>query len=362
MSKKQLKKSEEFYAQRAKEKAELATTTKEERIARAREEREAAKAALAATEGENREPVVKKVTVDEMFRVAAEEEVKKLKKSAATSVKRSAKRSAKKPPKAKKEAPHTDVEHLPLSKVKSTVNVAPSIEIATELQHAFDFFNNKLFGGKLEPVIFSNCRLKKSKGYFWPKQWARRKDVKGKVHEIGLDFARLHGENDKAVLSTLVHEMAHLADEQNGTAPKKPYHGKTWVAFMQMVGLTPVILDAKGMPTGKLTGPNSTHEIDKGGKYELAYDELAKTGFKLSWASEAVIEPEKKSKGKKKAGAKAKHTCPKCGVNAWGKPTLHLYCQDNHELTEMECPDREEYEGSEGGEAGDVDEGTTNDR
>ena len=252
---------------------------------------------------------------------------------------------AKKPAKAKVDHA-AEVANIPNSTVSLKTNVAPSVEIATELQHAFDFFNQRLFEGKLEPVVFSNVRLKKALGHFWAKSWTRRKDLKGKVHEIGLDFARLHGENDKEVLSTLVHEMCHELIEMLGKQERG--HGKYWVAAMLMVGLEPIILDAKGQPTGKATGPNSSHKIVPGGKFDETAKELLKTGFKLSWANEPMPEPEKKPSKKKKAGAKAKHTCPVCQRNAWGAPSLYLHCKggpaDEHDLTEMDC-DRSEYDG-----------------
>lgn len=250
-----------------------------------------------------------------------------------------------KAPKAKEDIEAT-VANIPASTVTIKSNVAPSVEIATELQQAFDHFNRTLYAGKLEPVVFSNCRLKKAKGYFWAKQWARRKEMKGKVHEIGLDFAKLHGENDKQVLSTLVHEMAHLQIEQIGKAPKKPFHCKYWVAAMKQVGLTPIIIDSKGNISSKPTGPNATHEIDKGGPFDKACDELLKSGFKLSWASEAVIEPEK-PKAKKRAGGKFKYEAD-CGAAFWGKPNIAANCQCGcgSEFVQL---DKEDADGSEEG-------------
>jgi len=260
---------------------------------------------------------------------------------------------------AKTRAPKVDhaaaVRDIPEATVKLTSNVAPSVEIATELQTAFDHFNHALFEGKLEPVVFSNVRLKKSHGHFWAKGWERRVNMEGKAHEIGLDFARLKkdGQGDAEVLSTLVHEMCHQLIEQIGKAPAKAYHCKYWVAAMLMVGLEPIILDAKGVPTGKATGPNSSHRIVEGGKFHIACQELMHNrNFKLSWYSEFPEAPEK-PKAKKKAGAKAKHTCPTCSANAWGKPSLHLHCNDGHKLIAMECPDREEYDGGDGEEGSD---------
>ncbi len=264
-------------------------------------------------------------------------------------------KQAKKP--AKPKVDHAaEVANIPLSSVNLKTNVAPSVEIATQLQQAFDHFNVSLFEGKLEPVIFSNVRLKKSLGHFWAKSWTRRTELKGKVHEIGMDFARLqtapeHG--DKLVLSTLVHEMCHELIEMK--AIKENGHGKYWVAAMLMVGLEPIILNAKGVPTGKATGSHSSHKIIDGDRFDAAAKELLSTGFKFVWANEPLPEPEKKPKAKKKAGAKAKHTCPSCNANAWGKPSMVLTCTGTHdakhEPTEMLC-DREEFEGG-----GDKEEG-----
>lgn len=278
-------------------------------------------------------------------------------KKAKKSKKSKAKKDVLKEPKAKKQ-PKAKVDHaaevanIPNSTVTLNTNIAPSVEIATELETAFQHFNRTLFEGKLEPVVFSNCRLKKADGYFWGKQWSRRKDLKGKVHEIGLDFAKLHGQKDQWVLSVLVHEMCHELVEMIGKAPKKAYHCKYWAAAMCMVGLTPVIYDAKGQPQpDKLTGPNSSHEIVAGGKFEASCKELMASGFKLSWASEAVVVPEKKPKGKKKkAGGKFKYEAT-CGNAFWGKSGIRAICQCGceSEFSQLEKPDEAtEGDGDEG--------------
>lgn len=250
--------------------------------------------------------------------------------------------------KTKAEKAEAAIRDVAATDVELATNIAPSIELNTELQTAFDFFNRKLFASKLAPVMFSNVRLKKSLGHHWPKAWARRAELKGKVDEIGMDFTRLReqGQGDKEVLSTLVHEMCH---QLVAMLPGKPErgHGHKWVAAMHLVGLEPIILNAKGQPTGKPTGPNASHRIVEGGVFDAAATELLATGLKFSWFSEPVAQPEKKPGKKKKAGAKAKHTCPCCQRNAWGAPSLHLFCKGDpeteHELTEMDC-DRTQYD------------------
>jgi len=232
------------------------------------------------------------------------------------------------------------------SKVASAKrNIAPTVEIAAELQAAFDHFNATLFGGTLEAPLLGFARLKKAHGYFWAKQWKRRGAKAHDTHEIALDPYRCSQARDKDVLGTLVHEMVHLQDEQNGTSPKRVYHTKIWAGLMKEVGLYPSTTGAEG---GKETGPNCSHYIVKGGRFDGAADALIAKGFKFSWHAAPVVEPEK-GKKKKKAGAKAKHTCPDCDVNAWGKPTLNIMCGDCD--TKMICADRADYEGEDGDDA-----------
>lgn len=205
----------------------------------------------------------------------------------------------------------------------------PTVVLATELQRAFDHFNETLFDGQLPACMLRVERLNRYLGYFRARQW---NDVVGKafdgaqsVAEIVLDPVAFRNRSMAETLSTLVHEMAHLKDFADGTAPKRAYHGKSWVAIMVAVGLKPVICDAKGVVIDKPTGPNATHEIVKGGKFDVAFKALVDTGFTLTWT--AVPEPEKPGKEKKKkAGAKAKFECGDCGAAAWGKPTLKLAC------------------------------------
>lgn len=258
-----------------------------------------------------------------------------------------------------------EVSEAPDSTVRLSSNLAPSVEIVGELQQAFDHFNAALFQGKLEPVVFSNSRLKKAHGFFWAKQWNRRSELVGKVHEIGLDFARIHNDfggkkdGDKQVMGTLVHEMCHLLVEQMGKSPPKPYHCKYWVAAMNMVGLEPVIISSKGEISEKATGPNATHNIVEGSHFDKAADELLATGFKFSWFNVPLPDKAKAPAKKKKAGAKAKHECPTCAGSMWGRPSAVLHChgnfEDRHEPVEM-VVDRAQYEGDEAeGDAGNAD-------
>ena len=223
----------------------------------------------------------------------------------------------------------------------SNTATAPTVEVAAQLQEAFDWLNHKLFEGALPPVMMSFARLKKAHGYFWAKQWKQRGGKAANTHEIALDPYRCSQEKDIEVLGTLAHEMVHELDEEQGTAPKRPYHTKVWAERMKKIGLHP---STTGQEGGKETGPNCSHYIIEGGEFEQAAKALIEKGFKFTWHS--IPLPAKPEKGKKKkAGAKAKHTCPECEANAWGKPSLNIMCADCD--AKMVCEARDEYEGDE---------------
>ena len=201
---------------------------------------------------------------------------------------------------------------------------APTTTLATELQTAFDHFNKTIFGGALPHVMLRVERLKKYKGYFKGGCWGATV-TDSNVSEIVMDPILFRERKLAETLSTLVHEMVHLQDHVNGTAPKKAYHGKSWVAIMNTVGLTPVIMDAKGNKTGKATGVNSTHKIVIGAPFDVSCKALLATGYQITWS--AAPEAPKPEKGKKKrAGGKFKYAAD-CGTAFWAKPGLVAECR-----------------------------------
>jgi hypothetical protein len=51
---------------------------------------------------------------------------------------------------------------------------------------------------------------------------------------------------------------------------------------------------------------------------------------------------EGKTARKKKAASKTKYTCQACGVNAWAKPAVNLWCGDCHQPMQPEDAEGEE--------------------
>lgn len=198
-------------------------------------------------------------------------------------------------------------------------NYQAPTETYVGLQKAFDHFNEKLFEKRLPPVMFTLTRKKGARGYFWAEQFNHR-DGDLTVHEISLNPESMD-RSIESVLSTLVHEMTHLEQQEYGTPGKGGFHNRAWADLMLRVGLTPTDTGAEG---GKMTGRKVTHMIDEGGPFECAMTELMP--FDLPYFTKPKAPGEKK-----KDLSKVKHTCPGCDAKAWAKMGSRLICGDCNE-------------------------------
>lgn len=207
-----------------------------------------------------------------------------------------------------------------------TPKTAPAITTGeyTAWQAAYDFFNARLWAGKLPNVLITMQRHPKSYGYFHAHHFVGR-DADAAVHELAMNPDGFNGRDDRSILSTLVHEMAHVWQQEQGTAPRRAYHDREWGAEMKRVGLYP---SSTAAPGGKETGQSMSHYIVDGGAYALAYAGLAATGFRLDWQSRTYDE----ATAKKKRASKTKYTCPECAQNVWGKPGARVACADCSDL------------------------------
>ena len=214
-----------------------------------------------------------------------------------------------------------------MTKRENTQNyVAPSQGMHETLQRAFDFYNAELFESRLPECIILVHRKRGAAGYFWAEQWQDQKGEE-KMHEIAMN-PELFGRTVDKTLSTLVHEMTHLEQQEFGTPSKGGYHNKEWAEMMLAVGLTPTTTGVEG---GAMTGRKVTHMIDAGGLFDVATQKLKATGAELSWLA---VTPAKKEK--KKDLSKVKHTCPECGMKAWAKLGVRIMCNDCDEMLDAE--------------------------
>lgn len=156
--------------------------------------------------------------------------------------------------------------------------MTPTKEIYAELQQAYDFFNQELFGGKLPDCIITFYRKKWVHGYFAKEQWANHKGEV--IDEIAMNPMYFNIHTTKKILSTLVHEMAHLYQKHFGHPARGYYHNQEWADIMESIGLMP---SDTGGPGGKRTGNRMSHYIIKGGAFDKAQAKLAAKDYSISW-------------------------------------------------------------------------------
>jgi hypothetical protein len=145
-------------------------------------------------------------------------------------------------------------------------------------QTAYDFFNRELFGGSLPQVLVTLQRHAKTKGYFSPERFTGRID-NAAVHELALNPDGFAGRTDALILSTLVHEMAHVWQQTYGERPRRGYHDRQWAAKMREIGLQP---SSTGEEGGAETGQSVSHYSIPEGRFAKAYAKLAASGFRVS--------------------------------------------------------------------------------
>ena len=193
-------------------------------------------------------------------------------------------------------------------------NLAPSIETAKRLQQAFDIFNNNLFDGQLPDAMLRIERLKNANGIYRP---ARYSDNQGStIACIALNSTNANERELHLLLSTLVHEMAHMHThliENEGEATGG--HGVAWRKLMVQVGLDPIKVGS--------TWRQATHSINPDGLFMRVYEDHQRKLEALPW-KELANDPE--LSGRARGLDKVKFTCPSCGSRAWARSAAELNC------------------------------------
>lgn len=182
----------------------------------------------------------------------------------------------------------------------------------------FTHFNDALFGGTLPHCLLTFSQKANTHGYYRPEGWQAGSSGR-MVPEIALCPESLRRPRTE-VLSTLVHEMAHLWQSTHGKPGRGRYHNEEWAAKMEAIGLMP---SASGMEGGKRTGDKMTHYTIKGGRFEVAAARVPHSSF-LPFLALAPS----KAPAKPKTQSKVKYSCETCEQACWGKPELRLQCAD----------------------------------
>ena len=223
--------------------------------------------------------------------------------------------------------------------LQRTAMPTPTKTSYPELELAYDRFNEKLFDGRLPTVMITLQRKANSAGYFAPERFV---DSHGRrVDELAMNPTLFTQRDILQTLSTLGHEMTHVAQAWFGTPGRRGYHNREWADMMIAIGLHP---SHTGKPGGKQTGERMTHYIIDGGPFHAVATALIASGFTLSWG-DYVVPAEANDGGGQVAGpagtrkrmsaassGRVRFECPRCKSKAWGKPSLRVACADCRQL------------------------------
>lgn len=221
----------------------------------------------------------------------------------------------------------------------------PTIDAYRELQTAYDHFNRELYDNALPACLLTFQREKRSFGYFSRNRFISA-ETGETTHEIAMNPAYFATGPLEEIMQTLVHEMAHLWQQEFGTPGRRGYHNKEWGDKMESIGLMP---SSTGQPGGKKTGECMADYIIPGGRFEASCAELLTNDFRITWMDRFVVQrngaevpafisdsfaAEAGSEGGEsmtKPGGNAsnrwKYSCPTCPkINVWGKPEMKLKC------------------------------------
>jgi len=222
---------------------------------------------------------------------------------------------------------------LPRTAIKGAFMQKPSLQLYSELQYAFDLFNQSLFAAKLpECMILLYNKEYRVCGYFSPNRFT---NPDGKVCDaIALNPQYFATTNIVQVMQTVVHEMCHMWQHHFGEKKgQRAYHNKEWGDKMESLGLMP---SSTGQPGGKKTGQKMNDYPIEGGLFLEVCERLITPEYSLSWRDRQIelsllplpvvgTEPVKPA-GHGNKSNRIKYTCPGCGVNVWGKPDLQIVC------------------------------------
>jgi hypothetical protein len=187
-------------------------------------------------------------------------------------------------------------------------------------QAMYDYFNRELFEGKLPGIILNFSRRAGTYGFFAPQRWEGSNERV--IDEISINPAHLRTRHPIDTTSTLVHEMVHQWQQEFGSPSRTGYHNAEWAEKMESIGLVP---SDTGQPGGRRVGQRVSHYILEDGPFARAFARMPEK-FLLPWRAGETDERGGRRGGKPAPQSKLKYTCSGCGLNAWGKPDLHLVC------------------------------------
>lgn len=161
----------------------------------------------------------------------------------------------------------------------SESKIKPTVQAYAELQRAFDYYNDKLFGGELPDCLITFQRQNNTMAYFSPRRFVSPKTGKS-VDEIAMNPAYFPSFPLIEVMQSLVHEMCHQWQDHFGTPSVRTYHNREWADKMIAVGLMPT---STGTVGGSQVGQKIADYPIPNGTFQRVTLALFKSGFVISW-------------------------------------------------------------------------------
>ena len=126
----------------------------------------------------------------------------------------------------------------------------------------------------MSECIVNLSRRSRTHGFFVPNLWVSHfpeaSEPEEHVYEISLNPDHMMRPSIQWHF-TLVHEMVHLWQHENGKPSHLAYHNRQWAVKMLETGLLPT---GNGEPDCKMTGQSVSHLIVSGGLFEQVYNSL----------------------------------------------------------------------------------------
>jgi predicted SprT family Zn-dependent metalloprotease len=201
-------------------------------------------------------------------------------------------------------------------------NSEPPARTYASLDNAYDFFNRELFNDALPRCLITMQRGLGYYGYFSGDRFVNLNDSSDITDEIALNPNHFQKQTVGGVLSTLVHEMAHLWQHHFGKPGRGRYHNKQWASKMVEIGLIP---SATGEPGGKQTGDRVSHFVQEGGRFEQACASYLAGDSTVLFQDSRGGERERERERLRKAASKTRYACG-CPQIAWAKAGARLIC------------------------------------
>lgn len=192
--------------------------------------------------------------------------------------------------------------------------------VITELEDLFETFNEKYFNSELSRPVITVSPHGKESAFGWCttwKAWKEKGDGEG-YYEINVCAEHL-ARPFKEVAGTLLHEMVHLYNVQNGvkdTSRGGTYHNKEYKAAAEQHGL---MVEKDEKYGWAITHLNEDSEKET----ENFMNFICKESFDLYREAET-----KEAKEKKGGSNSIKYVCPVCGAIIRATKKVRVICAE----------------------------------